>query len=75
MPYAVHVYPALIKRAATNLENSKRKKKMMIINGITYLETIDLEILENERILMLLTRSRREKQGDLFHLNVQENHK
>lgn len=75
MSHAVHVYPALIKRAEANLESSKHKKKMMILNGVTYLNHVDLEILENERILILLTRSRREMQGDLFSLNVSENHK
>ncbi len=73
MNQAVHVYSALIKRAENNLENSKRKKKMMIMNGVSYLNAIDLEILENERILILLNRSRRDKQGDLFQLNVQQN--
>lgn len=69
------IYPALVKRAITNLENSRRKRSVMQVNGITRFENVDLEILENERILKLLTRSRRDEMPDLFALNVNENHK
>lgn len=75
MPHAVHVYPALIKRQMNNLEYSKKKKKLMLQNGIVNMEGINLEIVENERILLLLNRSRRESQGDLFSINVEQNHK
>lgn len=74
MSLAVHVYPALIKRAESNLENAKRKRRVMQVNGVTSFNQIDLEILEQERILMLLNRSRRDKQGDLFQINVDLNH-
>lgn len=71
----IHVYPALIKRAEKNLSNSKGKKKIMMLNGVTYLDGVNLEIEENARILEIMTRSRREKQADLFEINVQLNHK
>jgi hypothetical protein len=69
------IYPALVKRAMSNLENSRRKRSVMKINGITRFEGIDLEIQENERILTLLTKSRRDVAPDLFSLNVELNHK
>lgn len=71
----IHVYPALIKRATINLENAKHRRRMMVLNGLTSFNQIDLEIEEQSRILTLLTKSRRDIQPDLFHINSQLNHK
>lgn len=71
----IHVYPALIKRQTMNLENAKRRRNVMKVNGISSFHQIDLEIEEQERILTLLTKSRRDIQPDLFKMNVTENHK
>jgi len=45
----------------------------MQYNGERNFEIIDREILENERILEVLTRSRKEVQSDLFSLNLNLN--